>query len=170
MTENTQIRLGCRQDMPLLHVMHAAAHTAVTNMLHTVQTDLLLVCNHGLSFLDKPIPRPFCIISQAPSFGLVLLLHFDQLPVAGEVGQAGSPEVLYALEVMLTHELLEQGRQLMREKSGEDKTRPFSIEGDKKPQGGVHWASLWAVAHASSLAFESVLKQLVQDKQQQSEV
>lgn len=133
MTENTQIRLGCRQDMPLLHVMHAAAHTTVTNMLHTVQTDLLLVCNHGLSFLDKPIPRPFCIISQAPSFGLVLLLHFDQLPVAGEVGQAGAPEVLYALEVMLTHELLEQGKPLVRESQEKTRQGLFALRGGGAP-------------------------------------
>ncbi len=82
-------------------------------MLHTVQAGLLSVCNHGLSLLDKPIPRPFCIISQAPSLSLVLLLHSDQLPMAGEVGQAGSSEILYALEVMLTHELLEQSKQLI---------------------------------------------------------
>ena len=135
-------------------------------MLHTVQTDLLLVCNHGLSLLDKPIPRPFCIVSQATSLGLVFFLHSDQLPVAGEVGQAGSSEVLYALEVMLTHELLEQSKQLIDRdqdyNSGEDKTKSFRIEG--YPQGGVYWACLWAAAHASRLASESVWKQVIQNR------
>ena len=112
-------------------------HTAVTNVLHTVQTDLHSICNHGLSLLDKPIPRPFCIISQAPSLGLVLLLHFDQFPMAGEVGQAGSSEGLYALEVMLTHELLEQGKRLVREKSGEDKTRHLCIEQNPRVKTNV---------------------------------
>ncbi len=116
--------------MPVLHVMHAAAHTGIINMLHTVQTDLHSVCSHGLSLLDKPIPRPFCIISQALSLGL---LHFDQLPVAGEVGQASSPEVLYAFEVMLTHELLEQGKPLVRESQEKTRQGLFALRGGGAP-------------------------------------
>jgi len=41
---------------------------------------------------------------------------------------------------------------------------------EAKPEGEIYWASLWAVAHASKLASESVLKQLMRDKWQRFKV
>lgn len=70
----------------------------------------LSVSNHGLCFFDKPVTRPFCIISKTPSLCFAFLLHADQLSMAGEIWQAGTPELFNALEVVISHELLHSRR------------------------------------------------------------